>query len=420
MKKRKLVFAITAITVFSAMMLTSNTKAQAAAKKTYTITPKSSPYKGKYKKAKGYYNSTTKQYFAIRSYLELLEKKGGGKLVIKKGTYKIPNVLYIPSNVTIELKDGVTIKKIMKTKAKKMKPSGGIFELLEPSKAKKKGVHGQYNGVHDVKIYSTGKAVIDQDYQGKTGQNCIALVMCHNRNVTIEGITFKNMKYGHFIEMDASQNVNVNRCTFTGYKASKRHTSEAINLDTPDKKTRGFTHDWSQYDCTPNQNVQITNCIFSNLEKAIGTHQYSVEKYHTDISISDCMIKNCVSGGIEMMNWQRVSLTNTRFMNIGKNSKGKYTSYNRDRKIRAILVRGGVSEINIKDCTFQNLPRVMQCMPWKNQNTATQYPMIYNHITQEEYQRIASQNKVLRGVDVPYIIVNTRYNDYNYPEKYYF
>ena len=84
MKKRKLVFAITAIMVFSAMMLTSNTKAQAAAKKTYTITPKSSPYKGKYKKAKGYYNSTTKQYFAIRSYLELLEKKGGGKLVIKR------------------------------------------------------------------------------------------------------------------------------------------------------------------------------------------------------------------------------------------------------------------------------------------------------------------------------------------------
>ena len=63
-------------------------------------------------------------------------------------------------------------------------------------------MHGRYNGVHDVKIYSTGKAVIDQDYQGKTGQNCIALVMCHNRNVTIEGITFKNMKYGHFIEMD--------------------------------------------------------------------------------------------------------------------------------------------------------------------------------------------------------------------------
>ena len=70
--------------------------------------------------------------------------------------------------------------------------------MLEPSKAKKKGVHGQYNGVHDVKIYSTGKAVIDQDYQGKTGQNCIALVMCHNRNVTIEGITFKKYEIWTF------------------------------------------------------------------------------------------------------------------------------------------------------------------------------------------------------------------------------
>ena len=78
-------------------------------------------------------------------------------------------------------------------------------------------------------------------------------------------------------------------------KASKRHTSEAINLDTPDKKTKGFTHDWSKYDCTANQNVKITKCIFSNLEKAIGTHQYSVKKYHTGITISDCTIKNCVT-----------------------------------------------------------------------------------------------------------------------------
>ena len=100
--------------------------------------------------------------------------------------------------------------------------------------------------------------------------------------------------------MDASKNVTVNNCTFTGYKASKRHTSEAINFDTPDKKTKGFTHDWSKYDCTANQNVKITKCIFSNLEKAIGTHQYSVKKYHTGITISDCTIKNCVTVIIEV------------------------------------------------------------------------------------------------------------------------
>ena len=424
MSKMKLSLILAGITVFFATAITSHSKTfyvskTASAAKTYTVTPTSSTYNETYKNASAY-NSATKQYFLIRSYLEMLEKKGGGKLVLKKGTYKISNVLYIPSNVTLELKDGVTIKKTMKTNSKEMQPSGGIFELLEPSKAKKKGVHGKYNGVHNIKIYSKGTAIIDQDYKGNDSQNCIGLVMCHNKNITIDGITFKNMKYGHFIEMDASKNVIVNNCTFTGYKASKRHTSEAINLDTPDKKTKGFTHDWSKYDCTANQNVKITNCTFSNLEKAIGTHQYSVKKYHTNISISNCSIKNCVSGAIEMMNWKKISLTNTSFENIGKNNKGKYTSYDKSNTLRAILVRGGVSNIKITGCTFKNIPRVMQCMPWKNENTATTYPIIYNKITKNEYTAIAAQNKIISGIDVPYIIVNTRYNDYSYPDKYFF
>ena len=84
--------------------------------------------------------------------------------------------------------------------------------------------------------------------------------MCHNKNITLDGITFKNMKYGHFIEMDASKNVTVNNCTFTGYKASKRHTSEAINLDTPDKKTKGFTHDWSKYDNIRLYHKKLCHC----------------------------------------------------------------------------------------------------------------------------------------------------------------
>lgn len=425
MLKKNLSFMLACITMFSAIAVTTpysktlQIQKTVSAAKTYTISPNSAVYKGNYKNASAY-NSTTKQYFLIRSYLEMLEKKGGGKLILKKGTYKISNVLYIPSNVTIELKDGVTIKKTMKTNSKQMQPTGGIFELLEPSKAAKKGVHGKYNGVHNVKIYSIGKAVIDQAYKGKDGQNCIGLVMCHNKNITIDGITFKNMKYGHFIEMDASNNVVVNNCTFTGYKASKRHTSEAINLDTPDKKTKGFTHDWSKYDCTANKNVKITNCTFSNLEKAIGTHQYSVKKYHTNITISDCTIKNCVSGAIEMMNWKNISLNNIKFINIGKNSKGKYTSFDKSNTTRAILIRGGVSKITVEGCSFKNIPRVIQCMPWKNQNTATKYPIIYNKITKDEYEAIASQNKIISGVDVPYIIVNSRYNDYGYPTKYYF
>lgn len=389
------------------------------AAKTYKISPKSSTYQKKYKKASAY-NSATKHYYLIRSYLEQLERDGGGKLILKKGTYKVSNVLYVPSNVKIELKNGVVIKKTMKTKTKKMKASGGLFEFMEPSKSKKKGVHGKYNGVHDVKIYSKGKAIIDQGYLGKDNKNCIGIVMGHNKNITIDHIIFKNMKYGHFIEMDASKNVTVKNCTFKGYKASKKHTSEAINLDTPDKKTRGFTHDWSNYDCTPNKNVLIKNCTFSNLEKAIGTHQYSVEKYHTNVTISDCMIKDCASGGIVMMNWKNVLLKNITFKNIGKDNEGNYTSYNKSDKIRAILVRGGVSKIKINDCSFKNIPRIMQCMPWKNHTNATEYPVIYNKITDQEYNSIIESKNSVSDIELPCIIVNTNYGEYSHPDKYWF
>ena len=69
--------SIIVLTIFIAGL--SNTSiTQAAAK--YTISPKSSTYKKNYKKS-DLYNSATKQYFVIRSYLEQLEKKGGGKLI---------------------------------------------------------------------------------------------------------------------------------------------------------------------------------------------------------------------------------------------------------------------------------------------------------------------------------------------------
>ena len=96
------------------------------------------------------------------------------------------------------------------------------------------------------------------------------------------------------------------------------------------------------------------------------------------------------------------------------------SSFDKSNTTRAILIRGGVSKITVEGCSFKNIPRVIQCMPWKNQNTATKYPIIYNKITKDEYEAIASKNKIISGVDVPYIIVNSRYNDYGYPTKYYF
>ncbi|MEK5389647.1 hypothetical protein NSQ59_04575 [Margalitia sp. FSL K6-0131] len=66
----------------------------------YTISPTTAPCDKTMTKFTTY-NKYTKQYYVIRSYLEKLEHTGGGALILKKGTYTISNVLYVPSNVTI-------------------------------------------------------------------------------------------------------------------------------------------------------------------------------------------------------------------------------------------------------------------------------------------------------------------------------
>ena len=77
-----------------------------AAAKDYTVSTKTKPIVRSYESFSTY-NKDTKDYYMLRSYLEKIEKNGGGKLTLKKGKYSISNTLYVPSNATIQLSDGV-------------------------------------------------------------------------------------------------------------------------------------------------------------------------------------------------------------------------------------------------------------------------------------------------------------------------
>lgn len=101
----------------------------AKTKPTYTVTPNTDPFEGRYKSVTAY-NQYTKQYFMLRTYLQELENSGGGKLVLKKGTYSITNSLFVPSNVTILLEDGVVLKKGDKTGRSDFPPANSMFQLI--------------------------------------------------------------------------------------------------------------------------------------------------------------------------------------------------------------------------------------------------------------------------------------------------
>lgn len=386
--KKSLVVPIILIFLFS-FITPINAEAKDA---TYTVSPSTKPVNKTMLKYAAY-NKYTKHYYMLRSYLEKLEKKGGGTLVLKKGTYSITNALYVPSNVTIILNNGVVIEKGNKTGTKSFGPSKSIFQFIAPSKSHKKGVYGGYKGEKNISIIGKGTAVINLKYI----QDSIAIVAGHNRNIRIENIQFNNMYSGHFIEIDATKDSVICNNKFINSKASPNVNKEAINLDTPDKNTKGWNNDWSKYDKTPNYNLTIENNTFNNLDRAIGTHKYSEEKYHENIAVKNNTIENTRNDAIRVMNWKNPTIENNTISKVA-NGEGTY---------RGILLSGAINP-TIKNNSFLYVARPIQIFPWKNSGPGSQYAITYNELSDQNIEDLKT-NRIAFGKET-FIRINQIYN----------
>lgn len=333
------------------------------AAKTYKVKPKSKASR-KYCNSKKY-TKQTRIYFAIRERLEKLQKSGGGTLVFKKGTYVLTNALYVPSNVKIVFENGVVIKKGKKTGVKGWKASTSLFQLIKPSKSKKKNVYGKYNSSSNVTFEGIGNVVIDLRYYKKNH----GIMAAHNNHLTIRNITFKNSNAGHFIELNSNANTLIENCKFIGSKGDV--IKEAINLDTPDKSTGGWSQKWSKFDKTPCTNVRINACYFANMGHAIGTHKYSYGYPHTNIQITNCTIVGTRGEeGIRMQNWVNPVIANNTIS--GNNSSGN---------LQGIIGRG-VSYPTITNNRISGFRKYAIFLRdgWNN-GKGNKYPHIYTYVS---------------------------------------
>jgi len=380
---------LVALTVIVFAIIAAIPETVSAATNTYTISTKTKPCYKSYRKL-SYYNRYTKNSVTLRSYMRKMQKHGGGKLIIKKGTYNLSLTVYVPKNVKIVLNSGAVLKKTSKTGRKKTHSEAAVFKLIRPTKAYKKNAVGGYGGEKDISFSGGGTFDLNK-YNGS-----IAIVMGHNLNVSVTGIHFKNMKNGHFIEMDASKNVNISNCTFDdNYGTSE--SKEAINIDTPDNNTHGFGSVWSKHDKTPNYNINISGCRFSNMFRAVGTHMYSTNKYHKKIIIKDCVMTGMKSHAIKALNWQDYSITNNIISGISsKSGKG----------IRI----AGCKNIHIVDNTISHYKMVMWIAPSKNVVYATDYPTTYNDLSEEELKSTVDNTFTDYGEN--FIRCYSKYNDY--------
>lgn len=285
---------------------------------TYTISTSTKPCSKTYRKSRDY-NSSTKHYFVLRSYMEKLEKAGGGTLVLKKGTYTISNTIYVPSNVKISFKSGVKLIKGMKTTGKcRFKASATMFQLVEPTLGNQKSVSNAkkkkaYSGVHDVSFVGKNTMIDMQGYD-----NGIAIVMGHNKNITVSGITFQGMsRKNHLIELNSSQNVTISNCVFHAGTAGTGtdYQKECINIDYDYQQ--GFNNVWASHDKTHCNNILINQCTLTNSVRGLGSHVYSPDGYyHTNIKITNSIFRNIDKTLVQARSWKNFDVSNTTYEGI--------------------------------------------------------------------------------------------------------
>jgi len=386
-------------------------EAAKTATKSYTVTTKSKPSKTYTNLST--YNKYTQYYYVFKELLKDCEKNGGGNITVKKGTYTITNILCIPSNVTLTLEDGATMKKGDKTGTSSLKTNKSIFQLIKPSKLKATGYYSKYNGEKNIKIIGKGNATIDL----QSVPSSIGIILGHNQNISISGITFKNLNAGHFIEMDASENVSITDCSFLESIESPKHNKEAINIDTPDPLTGGFTCAWSAQDKTPNKNITINNCIFKNIDCAVGTHRYSQAQgadgkystnlYHTGIKITNSKFYNMRSYVFDVINWKDVEISNCEISEGSYTKQREYTLPTGEKRIdpwiqhNTVLRLKGISNLTFKNNTCSNLGSIVQT--FYISTTSSDYNALYTDL---EFQ--------LSVANVKDLIFNNTYTDLKY------
>ena len=117
----------------------------------------------------------------------------------------------------------------------------------------------------------------------------------------------------HFIEMDASYNVEIRNCIFRDSSSSGK--KEAINLDVPDAATGGFTWEGSSMDKTADDTIYIHNNVFKNLTAGIGTHMYTPGHPHKNIRIENNSFSTCRTFAIRAQNW-KIHISSTTHFSI--------------------------------------------------------------------------------------------------------
>lgn len=215
------------------------------------------------------------------------------RIYFPKGEYHINTTLNIFSNTELYLDEKTTLVQDA-PKGQNIVKAGDFSQK-----------HILYNGFRNIKI-DGGKW--DMQFNG----SC-AMRFGHCTNLSINNVNITNILDAHHIEA-AVDTLSITDSTFTSSLRRGSNSCEAIQLDIlhDSKHFPGF----EEFDDTPNKNVTISGCTFSNLHSGIGTRSAVVSKYFDNVVIENNKFENIREKAISCFNYKNSKIINNTFTNV--------------------------------------------------------------------------------------------------------
>lgn len=224
----------------------------------------------------------------IQKVLDISHENGGGTIYFPEGTYCISKTVFFYSNQTLLFEDGAVLRRVRSEDAY----TCGVFlcNWFEESDTTA-GTIACENVVID-------GATFDMD--SSITVDVAPVNTCHAGNVVIRNCHFLNNYNAHCIEINSSEDVTIDHCTFSEYVGAAKNYryNEMIQIDKSVnralgsrfdelgkeysrivgyEKTTKISADPEAVDCLPCRNVTISNCVFTTNANctAIGNHHES-------------------------------------------------------------------------------------------------------------------------------------------------
>jgi hypothetical protein len=205
---------------------------------------------------------------------------------VPNGTYRITRTLTVRSNKRLRLAPGAVIRRGAAINAMLINASGGA---------------GGYDGNAEIEI-SGGT------WDGNAQQfaaACTLVALGHVRDVIVRDTALINIPEWHGLELSATLRARVERVRFD------RCTNEALQLDTPAPLAPGTFPWFGPYDDTKNVDTTITDCVFTNVATAIGSHTNPPAQ---NLMIRRCVVVNAGEIAIKALDYDGVTIEDCEFV----------------------------------------------------------------------------------------------------------